>query len=136
MTNRIEVTKENVQRVSDALSRSAMEDMGCADGSREWKLYLAVGLGGEAGELLNIVKKLARDGTSPEMLQKLAYEIADVQAYLNHLAEQFFIDAEQAFIFKTSEVINNRQPAWARHARKYLEIEGVIPGDGPSSLNT
>lgn len=43
----------------------------------------AVALAGEVGELLNVVKKIRRDGSSQELQKKFEDEAADVQAYLS-----------------------------------------------------
>lgn len=47
----------------------------------------ALGLGGEAGEAQNIVKKMVRDGTTEKHHQMLGEELADVFTYLLLLAD-------------------------------------------------
>lgn len=54
--------------------------------------YLSLGLVGEAGEIANKVKKLIRDGASPEELAErkiqIGYEIGDVLWYAAVLADE------------------------------------------------
>lgn len=56
--------------------------------------YMALGLAGEAGEFVDIVKKVARDhgymhhlvDLSPELIEKMRDELGDVLWYLTQLA--------------------------------------------------
>lgn len=68
---------------------------------------------GEAGETANVVKKLRRiecsmpgnrDASRPELLSKLADEIADTFLYLDLLAEHYGIDIDTAVVKKFNEV--------------------------------
>lgn len=47
--------------------------------------YVTIGLVGEAGEIANKVKKLIRDGDSPDKRQEIRAEIGDVLWYLARL---------------------------------------------------
>lgn len=55
-------------------------------GSDEDVRFLALGLAGEAGEVANDVKKIWRDGKTPERVEHLKTEIGDTLAYLVLLA--------------------------------------------------
>lgn len=68
---------------------------------------------GEAGETANVVKKLRRaecelrgvlDGPPPELLEKLADEIADTFLYLDLLATYYRIDMPAAIVRKFNAV--------------------------------
>lgn len=56
--------------------------------------YPALGLAGEVGELLNKIKKIARDKKTPD-LEDIKGEIGDVLWYLSQLSNEFGIDLEQ-----------------------------------------
>lgn len=78
-------------------------------GVDDWSLSdWGVAMGGEAGEALNVVKKMnrSRDGltgnteTVPELEQALANELADTLIYLDLLAAKAGINLAQAVIDK------------------------------------
>jgi NTP pyrophosphatase (non-canonical NTP hydrolase) len=50
--------------------------------------YVSLGLAGEAGEIANKVKKLLRDGDSPEKRKALQKECGDVAWYLAQLCTE------------------------------------------------
>lgn len=56
--------------------------------------YPALGLAGEVGELLNKIKKIARDKKSPD-IEDLKGELGDVLWYLSQLSNEFGIDLEE-----------------------------------------
>ncbi|MEM0201069.1 MAG: nucleoside triphosphate pyrophosphohydrolase family protein [Candidatus Micrarchaeaceae archaeon] len=57
--------------------------------------YPALGLAGEVGELLNKIKKIARDKKAPD-INDLKGEIGDVLWYLSQLSNEFGIDLNEA----------------------------------------
>ncbi len=59
---------------------------------------------GEAGETANVAKKIKRDGSSPELQQQLADEIADTIIYLDLLAASEGINLEEAISNKFNKV--------------------------------
>ncbi len=66
-------------------------------------LYQSNGLGGESGELQNIVKKIIRDGDTPERRQALLLEAGDVLFYMRQLLEELgftMADAAQSQLDK------------------------------------
>lgn len=66
-------------------------------------LYHSNGLGGEAGELQNIVKKIIRDGDTPERRHALLLEAGDVLFYMRQLLEELgftMADAAQSQLAK------------------------------------
>lgn len=68
--------------------------------------YLALALGGEAGELQNIIKKIVRrkhhtTGHSNDELEKeVPHEMVDVMYYLFRMAALLEIDLDKAFVEK------------------------------------
>lgn len=50
--------------------------------------YCALGLVGEAGEVANKIKKLLRDGDTPELRRAARGELGDVLWYLARLADE------------------------------------------------
>ena len=52
--------------------------------------YFSLGLAGEVGELLNKIKKIARDGKVPSR-EDLKGELGDVLWYLSQIAKEFDI---------------------------------------------
>jgi NTP pyrophosphatase (non-canonical NTP hydrolase) len=67
-------------------------------------LFHAVGMGGEAGEALNVVKKLERErlgyNGSRATVSQLAEELADMHIYADHLASKFGININHAIELK------------------------------------
>jgi len=65
--------------------------------------YLALALGGEAGELQNLIKKIVRrkyhtDGHSDDGMEgQVPHEMVDVMYYLFRMAALLDIDLEKAF---------------------------------------
>jgi len=47
--------------------------------------FFRLALAGEVGEVLNVIKKMMRDGHSADLQRKLAEELADVRIYLHHV---------------------------------------------------
>ena len=54
--------------------------------------YCALGLAGEAGEVANKIKKLLRDGDTPELRIKIQDEIGDVLWYAAILCDELHVD--------------------------------------------
>ena len=50
--------------------------------------YCALGLAGEAGEVFNKIKKLLRDGDSPEKRKEITKEVGDVLWYISRLLKE------------------------------------------------
>jgi len=65
-------------------------------------------MAGECGEACNVVKKIDRDGDSPELREKLSEELADVVTYADLLAARFGIDLGAAVIKKFNMVTDRR----------------------------
>ena len=65
-------------------------------------------MAGECGEACNVVKKLERDGETPEMLVKLKHELADVVTYADLLAARYGINLGQAVAEKFNIVSQRR----------------------------
>lgn len=55
---------------------------------------------GEVGELANMLKKIDRGDTDPPTIGDLAEEIADIQTYLDLLADHIGVDLGEATIGK------------------------------------
>jgi NTP pyrophosphatase (non-canonical NTP hydrolase) len=87
------------QRTNAERNKSAFGQ--CADwGPTDW----GCALGGETGELLNLLKKWRRDGPSPALLDAIQGEIGDVNAYTALIAEHFGLDYSDCSTTKFNEV--------------------------------
>ena len=60
-------------------------------------------LGGEVGELQNVVKKIERDGETPELILQAHDEAADVAIYLDLLCNRMGINLEEAIARKFNQ---------------------------------
>lgn len=62
-------------------------------------VHQALGIAGEAGEVIELVKKMHRSGdfSDPQRISDLRHELADVLTYVCNLAEHYNIDLAQAF---------------------------------------
>lgn len=124
----IGVWVHNLFQLSKMLHASAMKHMKIQS-RREEILFLGCAYQGESGELGNVLKKIARDGETPELMEQLKGELADNYLYLHHIVDLFKINPQDAMVEKTAELYNVRQPAWA--ARAILAAGGVIHEDTP-----
>jgi hypothetical protein len=59
-------------------------------------LYQSNGLGGESGELQNIVKKMVRDGMTDERRYAALIEAGDIMFYMRQLLHEIGFTMEQA----------------------------------------
>lgn len=65
-------------------------------------------MAGECGEACNFVKKIDRDGSTPELVQALAHELADLVTYADLLAAYYGIDLGLAVVEKFNQVSERR----------------------------
>lgn len=65
-------------------------------------------MAGECGEACNVVKKIDRDGDTPELRAMLAEELADLITYADLLAARFDIDLGAAVVAKFNKVSEKR----------------------------
>lgn len=73
--------------------------------SEEDLIFLAMSMGGEAGEVLNDIKKWMRgDFNMDQLKEKVRKEIADVQILLYLLAETMNLDLDEEAASKMTEV--------------------------------
>lgn len=88
---------------SNTVHHHFMKKMNIDLDSREEAGFLGLELGGEVGELQNLIKKYWRDLPQPlgPLRDKIQEEIADVYIMLHHVAEYFEIDMEQVAFDKT-----------------------------------
>lgn len=112
---RVSVGAHNLFHLSAMLHTSAMKHMDIVS-KREEILFLGNAFQGESGELGNVLKKIARDGETPELLEKLKGEVADNYLYLHHICDLFKVEPTDTMVSKTDELYNVRQPEWARDA--------------------
>ena len=75
-----------------------------ADKSMIGLLYMTNCLVGEAGEVANVVKKLYRDGTTPERIAHLHEEIVDVMIYLAEMVYVTEMDFDAVWEKKHEEL--------------------------------
>ncbi|MFD9592073.1 nucleotide pyrophosphohydrolase [Kitasatospora sp. NPDC059973] len=114
---------------------SLQRELAAFAAERDWEQFhtpknLAMALGGEAGELLELFQWLTPKQSSvvmndPERGQRVRKEVADVFAYLLRLADVLGIDLEQAL---TEKIAANRAkyPVHLAYGRadKYTELGG------------
>lgn len=98
------VTPSNWRAYSDHMHAKFMERMDIAQGSFEEAVFLCFEGGGEYGELMNVVKKMWRDGQSQELSEKLAKEVADVLIILDHFMKVFDLSATAVCTMKIQEL--------------------------------
>ena len=67
-------------------------------------MYMTLCMVGEAGEVANIVKKIYRDGDTPERRAHLHEEIVDVQIYICELILATGMDFDEAWKLKHDEL--------------------------------
>lgn len=99
-----EVTLGNWRQYSDHMHAKFMERMGIERGSFEEGAFLCLEGGGEYGELMNVVKKMWRDGQSQDLSEKLAKEVADVLIILDHFMQVFNLSATAVCASKLQEL--------------------------------
>lgn len=94
----------------------ALKKSGIRPGTDEDIRFLALALGGEAGELQNLIKKTWRgDFTIDEAIEEIQFELADIQVYLELLGHCLRIDLDDAVLAKMPEI--RRKFPRARKAR-------------------
>lgn len=67
-------------------------------------LYLSSGLAGEAGEVSNVIKKLHRDGSGPELKAKVIKELGDVMWYAARIADELNVPLEEVLIYNMKKL--------------------------------
>lgn len=78
-------------------------------GCEEWMLsQWGNALAGETGELCNFIKKIERDGSTPELREGLRKEIGDVVSYLAIICNKCGLDMGQEVIKKFNEVSDRK----------------------------
>lgn len=76
--------------------------------------FLALALGGECGELQNVIKKCWRgDSGFAAKREEIASEIADIRIYMEHLADALGIDVDEACRKKIAELQKRWPDAFA-----------------------
>ncbi|HEY1871074.1 MAG TPA: MazG nucleotide pyrophosphohydrolase domain-containing protein [Chitinophagaceae bacterium] len=89
--------------------------------SKEGLVYVGLGLGGEAGEIQNKLKKILRGDTelTESFIHDLGKEIGDLCWYISELASNLDLDLDEV-------VKNNVEKLWDR------KVRNVIKGSGDS----
>ena len=83
----------------------AIKKAGIRVGTDEDTQFLALALGGEVGELQNIIKKAWRgDFVIDEMIEEIEFELADIQVYLELLARSMRLNLTDAVHAKLPEI--------------------------------
>ena len=83
----------------------AIKKSGIRVGTDEDTQFLALALGGEVGELQNIIKKAWRgDFAIDEMIEEIELELADIQVYLELLARSMRLNLTDAVHAKLPEI--------------------------------
>ena len=100
---------------------------------KDWKpgcddITFALGLGGETGEVLDILKKARRDRTVPDMAH-LAEEIGDVLWYVANLCTAFGFSLEEVAEKNKQKLIRRYSP-FPQYRRNGPHIEQLDPATG------
>jgi NTP pyrophosphatase (non-canonical NTP hydrolase) len=84
----------DINNVGEVVTRRTVGNLG----------FIALALAGEAGEAANVVKKMWRDGVTPEKMDHLAEEMVDIVIYLCIMLDITNIDLYQAWTAKFNEL--------------------------------
>lgn len=88
----------------------------------EDRRFLALALGGEVGELQNLVKKEWRGDQNSNFRSDLMLEMADIRIYLELLSKAYGIDLDRACELKTAELLHRWPDA-------KLKVEQALEAD-------
>jgi len=101
----VAVKKVTWQEEVWAIHLRAIKKSGIRVGTNDDTRFLALALGGEVGELQNIIKKAWRgDFEIEEMIEEIELELADIQIYLELLARSMRLDLTDAVYEKMPEI--------------------------------
>jgi len=104
--------------------------------SEEEQQYLCLGLGGEVGELQNLLKKRQRGDAIPDFAFKVAKEIGDIENYLSMLATSLNIDrVEQAHLALDEYVSRTEAQRIAQRGSQADNPAGTLPTCPPTKVN-
>jgi hypothetical protein len=118
----IRVTPQNWRQISDRIHSQCMEKMGVARGSLEEVVFLGLALGGEAGEMNNIIKKMWRDGQNEETARALPMECADVMIYMDHLLNALNVQVTAIICAKLQELVLR----WPEYFKDWKPVEPAV----------
>ncbi len=111
--------KEKAQVIREMFVKKRGDTLG-SDNDRR---YLALALGGEVGEMQNLIKKEWRGDVKKnqkkELRHKIAMELADIRIYLEHLANAHNVDLDAACEEKTEEL----RTRWPQINKPILKAE-------------
>lgn len=115
--------KEKAQVIREMFVKKRKDTLG-SDSDRR---YLALALGGEVGEMQNLVKKEWRGDVKKkqkkELHHKIAMELADIRIYLEHLANAYGVNLDDACEEKTEE-LRARWPQINKPIAKAEKLKG------------
>lgn len=77
--------------------------------------FVSLALNGEVGELCNVVKKIWRDGETPELREDLEEEVVDTLIYLTKLVKIIDMDLDKVWDEKHAELYRR----WENNPDKY-----------------
>lgn len=89
-------------------------------------LYFGCALAGEAGEAANVIKKIVRDGSSPELINELQVEIIDNLIYIAEIVDILNMDVDSVWNLKM-KILHER---WSKRAVKDPKFVIVVGPDG------
>lgn len=78
-------------------------------GNIEALTYVALGLAGETGEVVEKIKKLMRDGDTPERRTELAKELGDVLHYVARMAREMGLPLSQVAQSNVDKITSRQQ---------------------------
>lgn len=80
-------------------------------------MYCAIGLSSETGELANFVKKIYRDGDSPELRDLVQKELGDIIWYAARMADALGVELQDMIELNHAKIVSRQQ-------------RGVLAGSG------
>lgn len=72
-------------------------------------VYASLGLAGETGEFVELIKKWCRDPAKMPDRQKMLSELGDIQWYLTRVANQLGLDLEEILRYNTQKLTRRRE---------------------------
>jgi len=75
----------------------------------QWRLYVALGLAGEAGEVAEKHKKLMRDGYRKELPTEIKKELGDVLWYIAMCAREWGFDLQEIADANLAKLADRRE---------------------------
>lgn len=82
---------------------------------------LALGIAGEAGEIVDTLKKVLYHGHELD-LEKLIFELGDLEYYLQHLKKHYKISDEKVYINNIMKIYKRYPQGFSEEASKNRKV--------------